>query len=74
LTPEDALREEGGRGGEGRTMEPTRVPRNPAGGGGEDVRAVPRFSRPRDLRVLDTSDDNRADLAGDVTRLVAGEA
>jgi integrase/recombinase XerC len=38
---------------------------------GGNVRAVQRFSRHRDLRVLNTYDDNRADLAGDVARLVA---
>lgn len=36
-----------------------------------DVRAVQRFSRHRDLRVLNVYDDNRRDLAGDVARLVA---
>jgi integrase/recombinase XerC len=36
-----------------------------------DVRAVQKFSRHRDLRVLNAYDDNRADLAGDVARLVA---
>jgi integrase/recombinase XerC len=39
---------------------------------GGNVRAVQKFSRHRDLRVLNTYDDNRADLAGDVARLVAG--
>jgi integrase/recombinase XerC len=38
---------------------------------GGNVRAVARFSRHRDLRVLNVYDDNRADLAGDVARLVA---
>jgi integrase/recombinase XerC len=36
-----------------------------------DVRAVKKFSRHRDMRVLNTYDDNRRDLAGDVARLVA---
>ena len=38
---------------------------------GGNVRAVQRFSRHRDLRVLNLYDDNRADLGGDVARLVA---
>jgi integrase/recombinase XerC len=36
-----------------------------------DVRKVQRFSRHRDLRVLNLYDDNRADLGGEVARLVA---
>jgi integrase/recombinase XerC len=36
-----------------------------------NIRAVQRFSRHRDLRVLNVYDDNRTDLAGDVARLVA---
>jgi integrase/recombinase XerC len=36
-----------------------------------DVRAVQKFSRHKDVRVLNTYDDNRQDLAGDVARLVA---
>lgn len=36
-----------------------------------DVRAVQRFSRHRDLRVLTIYDDNLQDLGGDVARLVA---
>lgn len=36
-----------------------------------DVRAVQRFSRHRDLRVLTRYDDNRRDLGGEVARLVA---
>ena len=36
-----------------------------------DVRAVQRFSRHRDLRVLNIYDDCREDLAGQVARLVA---
>lgn len=36
-----------------------------------DVRAVQRFSRHRDLRVLTVYDDNREDLGGEVARLVA---
>jgi integrase/recombinase XerC len=38
-----------------------------------DVRAVQKFSRHRDMRVLNAYDDNRRDLAGDVARLVAGQ-
>ena len=38
-----------------------------------DVRAVQKFSRHRDVRVLSAYDDNRQDLAGDVARLVAGQ-
>ena len=37
-----------------------------------DVRAVQKISRHKDVRVLNTYDDNRQDLAGDVARLVAG--
>jgi integrase/recombinase XerC len=37
-----------------------------------DVRAVQKFSRHKDVRVLNTYDDNRQDIAGDVARLVAG--
>lgn len=36
-----------------------------------NVRAVQKFSRHRDLRILTVYDDNRLDLAGDVARLVA---
>lgn len=36
-----------------------------------DVRKVQRFSRHKDMRVLGTYDDNRADLAGEVARTVA---
>ena len=36
-----------------------------------DVRAVQRFSRHRDMRVLTVYDDNRTDLAGEVARQVA---
>lgn len=36
-----------------------------------DLRAVQRFSRHRDLRLLLTYDDNRQDLGGEVARLVA---
>lgn len=39
---------------------------------GGNVRAVQRFSRHRDLRVLTLYDDNRLDLGGEVARLVAG--
>lgn len=38
---------------------------------GGDVRAVQRFSRHRDIRVLLRYDDNRADLGGRIARLVA---
>lgn len=38
-----------------------------------DVRAVQRFSRHADLRTLQRYDDNRADLAGEVARLVASD-
>jgi len=37
-----------------------------------DVRRAQRFSRHRDLRILSTYDDNRADLAGEVAAGVAG--
>jgi len=40
---------------------------------GGDIRAVQRFSRHRDVRVLTVYDDNREDLAGQVARLVAQE-
>ena len=39
-----------------------------------DVRAVQRFSRHKDLRILNAYDDSREDLAGKVARLVAGDA
>lgn len=39
-----------------------------------NVRAVQRFSRHRDLRVLNRYDDNREDLGGEVARLVAASA
>jgi len=39
-----------------------------------DVRKVQRFSRHRDLRVLNRYDDNRQDLGGEVARLVAATA
>ncbi len=38
---------------------------------GGDIRAVQRFSRHRDVRVLAVYDDNREDLGGRVARLVA---
>jgi integrase/recombinase XerC len=38
-----------------------------------NVRAVQKFSRHRDLRILTLYDDNRLDLAGDVARLVAAD-
>jgi integrase/recombinase XerC len=39
---------------------------------GGNIRAVQRFSRHRDVRILERYDDNRNDLAGDVAKLVAG--
>ena len=39
-----------------------------------DLRAVQRFSRHRDVRVVGRYDDNREDLAGEVARLVADAA
>ena len=39
-----------------------------------DLRAVQRFSRHKDVRVLTVYDDNRADLGGDVARRVAAQA
>ena len=39
-----------------------------------NVRAVQRFSRHRDLRILNVYDDNRTDLAGEVARKVAATA
>lgn len=39
-----------------------------------NVRVVQRFSRHRDLRVLNRYDDNREDLGGEVARLVAATA
>ncbi|MCI0343744.1 MAG: tyrosine-type recombinase/integrase [Planctomycetales bacterium] len=39
-----------------------------------DVRAVQKFSRHRDVRVIERYDDSRVDLAGDVARLVADGA
>ena len=41
---------------------------------GGNVRAVQRFSRHLDLRVLTVYDDNRADLAGEVAALVSAAA
>lgn len=38
---------------------------------GGDVRRVQRFSRHKDVRVLLVYDDQRKDLAGEVSRLVA---
>jgi integrase/recombinase XerC len=38
-----------------------------------DLRAVQRYSRHKDVRTLNVYDDNRADLAGEVARRVAGE-
>ena len=37
-----------------------------------DERAVQKFSRHKDVRMLNAYDDNRQDLAGNVARLVAG--
>ena len=37
-----------------------------------DVRKTQRFSRHRDVRVLERYDDNREDLAGEGAALVAG--
>ena len=39
-----------------------------------NLRTVQRFSRHRDVRVLSRYDDNRADLGGDVAKLVAADA
>jgi integrase/recombinase XerC len=39
-----------------------------------DVRAVQRFSRHRDVRILERYDDNRQDLAGEVSKKVAAAA
>lgn len=39
-----------------------------------NLRAVQRYSRHRDLRILNIYDDNRTDLGGDVARLVAANA
>ncbi len=39
-----------------------------------DLRAVQRFSRHKDVRVLTRYDDNRQDLGGDVARRVAAQA
>jgi integrase/recombinase XerC len=39
---------------------------------GGDVRAVQRFSRHRDIRVLLRYDDTRMDLGGKIAHLVAG--
>ena len=36
-----------------------------------NLRLVQRFSRHRDVRVLEVYDDNRTDLGGEVARLVA---
>ena len=38
---------------------------------GGNVRAVQRFSRHRDVRVLERYDDNRRDLGGEVAKQVA---
>lgn len=38
---------------------------------GGDLRKVQRFSRHRDVRLLNVYDDNRQDLAGEVARVVA---
>jgi integrase/recombinase XerC len=39
-----------------------------------NIRAVQRYSRHRDMRILSLYDDNRTDLGGDVARLVAANA
>lgn len=39
-----------------------------------DVRAVQRFSRHKDVRVINKYDDNRRDIAGDVAKMVASGA
>lgn len=39
-----------------------------------NIRAVQRYSRHRDMRILNVYDDNRADLGGDMARLVAANA
>lgn len=39
-----------------------------------NIRAVQRFSRHRDMRILNVYDDNRADLGGAVARLVAANS
>jgi integrase/recombinase XerC len=41
---------------------------------GGDIRAVQRFSRHRDVRVIERYDDSRQDLAGDVAREAAFSA
>src|SRR5204862_1807923 len=38
---------------------------------GGDIRAVQRFSRHRDVRILERYDDNRRDLASEVAKQVA---
>lgn len=38
---------------------------------GGDMRAVQRFSRHKDIRTLETYDDNRTDMGGDIARTVA---
>jgi integrase/recombinase XerC len=38
---------------------------------GGDIRAVQKFSRHRDVRVIERYDDSRKDLAGEVARRVA---
>ena len=37
-----------------------------------DIRAVARFSRHKDIKVLMIYDDNRADLGGEVAKRIAG--
>ena len=39
-----------------------------------NIRMVQRYSRHRDMRILNLYDDNRTDLGGDVARLVAANA
>lgn len=38
-----------------------------------DIRAVQKFSRHRDVRVIERYDDNRQDLAGKIAKRLAGE-
>jgi len=39
-----------------------------------NIRSVQKYSRHRDMRILNVYDDNRMDLGGDVARLVAANA
>lgn len=40
---------------------------------GGDIRAVQKFSRHRDIRVIERYDDNRRDLAGEIAKRIVGE-